>query len=139
MPISRPSFFHFRSIFKGLGRFSSFFEVDFPFFLFFSILRYGILANRTRGCTIAHRQQELKPRNWAPKVTVFYFVYLGLKPLVSLGRIIFERSQLLLTALVGPTSSTHHSSARGGGLDTLFPSFLPLFWVAKCLNSPPKS
>jgi hypothetical protein len=41
--------------------------------------------------------------------------------------------------LAGPTSSTHHSSARGGGLDTLFPSFLPLFWVAKSLNSPPQA
>jgi hypothetical protein len=25
-----------------------------------------------RGRTIAHRQQELKPRNWAPKVAGFY-------------------------------------------------------------------
>jgi hypothetical protein len=38
--------------------------------------------------------------------------------------------------LAGPTLSTHHSSARRGGLDTLFPSFFTLFWVAKCLNSP---
>jgi hypothetical protein len=41
-----------------------------------------------RGRTIAHRQQELKPRNWAPKVAGFYdlvqLVDLGLNALFSL-------------------------------------------------------
>jgi hypothetical protein len=92
-----------------------------------------------RGRTIAHRQQELKPRNWAPKVTVFNFVDLGSKPFVSLGLIVFEYSQELLTGLMDPTASTHHSSARGGGPRGFSPSFFPLFWVAKSLNSPPQS
>jgi hypothetical protein len=42
-------------------------------------------------------------------------------------------------ALVGPTSRTRYSSARGGGLDTLFPLFFTLFWVANSLNSRPKT
>jgi hypothetical protein len=39
----------------------------------------------------------------------------GLEPLVSLGPIAIEYSQLLLTAVGGPTSRTRYSSARGGG------------------------
>jgi hypothetical protein len=42
-------------------------------------------------------------------------------------------------ALAGPTPRTHWSSAKRGGLDTLFTSFFTLFWVAKSLNSPPQA
>jgi hypothetical protein len=123
--------FQFCVIFDPFCRKSPFLRPDFSIFDSFSIPEHGILANRTRGCTIAHRQQELKPRNWAPEVAVFYFVDLGVKALVSLGPVVIEYSRDISLVLMGPTSSTHHSSARGGGLDTLFPSFFPLFWVAK--------
>jgi hypothetical protein len=85
--ILRVHFSAFRPIFTRLGRFWEFSGAIFPVFVIFRTWAHGILANQTRGRTIAHRQQELKPRNWAPKLTVFYFVYLGLKPLVSFGPI----------------------------------------------------
>jgi hypothetical protein len=59
------------------------FRGPFPFFDVSSTLSDGILAPRKRPCTIAHRKQSLKPRNWAPKLTVFIFVYLGLNALFS--------------------------------------------------------
>jgi hypothetical protein len=113
------------------GQFRRFSEAIFPFFAFFPTSTPVFPSNESRGRTIAHRQQELKPRNWPPQLAVFIFVYLGVKALVSFGLMVFEYSQDMLMTLAGPTSSTHHSSARGGGLDTLFPSFFPLFWVAK--------
>jgi hypothetical protein len=122
-----------------LGRFREFSGPIFPFFVVFSIPGDGILAPRMGPCTIGHRKRVLKPRNWAPKLTVFYFVYLGIKPLVSLAPMVFEYSQDMLMTLVGPTHGTHPSTSEGGGLDTLFPSFFTLFWVAKSLNSPPQA
>jgi hypothetical protein len=105
----------------------------------FPTSKHGILDPRSQPCVVAHRQQELKPRNWAPKLAVFIFVDLGLKPLVSLGLILLEYCWELSMALAGPTHGTHLSSARGGGLAALFPYFFLLFWVAKCLNSRPQS
>jgi hypothetical protein len=82
---------------------------------------------------MTHQESIVKPRNWAPKLTAFYFVYLGIKHKPHLTPIVVEYSLQLLTAPVGPTSSTHHSSARGGGPRGSSPSFFPLFWVAKSL------
>jgi hypothetical protein len=67
--ILRRYFSSFWPIFHPFGQFRSFFEVDFPVFVVFSSPRYGILANESGACTMAHRRRELKPRNWAPKVT----------------------------------------------------------------------
>jgi hypothetical protein len=88
---------------------------------------------------MTHQESIVKRANWAPKLNVLIFVDLGLKPLVSFGQIVLEYSQEVFTILVGPTLSTHHSSARGGGPRGSSPSFFPLFWVAKSLNSPPKT
>jgi hypothetical protein len=128
--ILRVHFSAFRLFLGHFGQFQPFLGRDFPFFDFFPTSTHGILANENPSCTIAHPKTLLKPRNWAPKVATFYFVDLGIKALVSFSPMMCEYSQTVLTGLAGPTSSTHHSSAEGGGLDTLFPSFLPLFWVA---------
>jgi hypothetical protein len=53
-------FSSFWAIFAGLGQFWSIFGVHFSFFHFFSIFRYGILAPRTRPCTIGHRKTVLR-------------------------------------------------------------------------------
>jgi hypothetical protein len=131
MAISRGHFSNFSAVLDGFGSFWSIFGRHFSLFRFFWIFRYGILARRIAPCTIGHRKRVLKRANWAPKVATFHFVDLGIKPLVLFTRIVFECSRDISLVLVGPTSSTHHSSARGGGLDTLFPPFFTLFWVAK--------
>ena len=91
--ISRAHFFTFRWIFEDFGGFREFSGVVFPLFAVFSISRYGILAPRPRGCTIAHRQKVFKRANWASELTVLFFVDLGLKSLVLFGRIVCEYSQ----------------------------------------------
>jgi hypothetical protein len=62
--ISGGYFFHFWAIFTRFGQFWSIFGVDFSVFLFFSTFRYGILAPRTRPCTIGHRKQVLRYNVW---------------------------------------------------------------------------
>jgi hypothetical protein len=137
--ILRGPFFYFLAFFDSFRRFSIFWGADFPVCITFSSPRYGILAPRKRPCTIGHRKRVLKRANWAPKVAVFIFVDLGIKPLVLFTRIVLEYLQQVFMALAGPTPRTHWSSAKRGGLDTLFTSFFTLFWVAKSLNSAPKS
>jgi hypothetical protein len=79
----RVPFFHFWWIFVHFGRFHQFWGPDFPFFDTFQMFSDGILANQTRGRTIAHPETLLKPRNWAPELTGFFIlvqvVDLGLK------------------------------------------------------------
>jgi hypothetical protein len=69
----------FRSIFAVFGPFRGFSGPDFPVIDTFPTLNDGILARRRGGCVSAQSKKVLKPRNWAPKVAVFYFVYLGIK------------------------------------------------------------
>jgi hypothetical protein len=129
VPYLRGHFLSFRAIFHSFGRFRQFSGTDFPILMIFPTSTHGILAPRKRPCTIAHAETVFKRANWAPQLTVFIFVDLGIKALVSLGLKDLAVLPRRLTPLVGPTPSTHHSSARGGGLDTLFPLFFPLFWV----------
>jgi hypothetical protein len=121
--ISRASFFHFWTIFTRLGRFWSFSGPDFPVFVVFAIFGDVSHAFQSGPCTIGHSKQVLKPRNWAPKVSFCPACGFAIKSLVSLDRIVFEYSQDMLMTLAGPTPRTRYSSARGGGLDTLFPLF----------------
>jgi hypothetical protein len=67
-------FFGFGSIFTDLGRFRKFLGTDFPLFVVFSIPGDGILANESRGRTIAHPEKVLKRANWAPEVAVLSMV-----------------------------------------------------------------
>jgi hypothetical protein len=129
----------FGPIFHQFSQFRGFLDPIFPVFVIFRSWAHGILARKIAPCTIAHRKTLLKRANWAPQLAVFIFVYLELKPLVSLGPIVGEYGREVFTELVGPTPRTHWSSAKRGGLDTLFTSFFTLFWVAKCLNSRPQS
>jgi hypothetical protein len=73
----------FSAIFHHFGQFQPFLGRDFPFFDFFPTSSHVKPMQPNRGRTIAHRQQELKPRNWAPEVTGFFnfvqLVDLGLK------------------------------------------------------------
>jgi hypothetical protein len=80
---------------------------------------------------MTHQESIVKRANWAPKVAVFIFVDLGLKHKPCLTRIVCEYLRRVSMTLVGPTPSTHHSSARGGGPRGSSPSFSPLFWVAQ--------
>jgi hypothetical protein len=68
--VLRDPFLSFSTIFDRFWRFLTFSGADFSGFVVFSIFGDGILANRTRGCTIAHPETIVKPRNWAPKVTI---------------------------------------------------------------------
>jgi hypothetical protein len=87
VPISRGSFFDFWADFHPFSQFRGFLDPIFLFFAVFSIPRCGILDPRSQPCVVAHPEQELKRANWAPKVTIFIFVYLGIKPLVSFSPI----------------------------------------------------
>jgi hypothetical protein len=71
----------------------------FPFFAFFPTSTPVFPSNESRGRTIAHRQQELKPRNWAPEVTGFG----GFVQLVDLA---FNPVPALLKSIPDPPVST---------------------------------
>jgi hypothetical protein len=115
--ILRGPFFYFLAFFDSFRRFSIFWGADFPVCITFSSPRYGILAPRKRPCTIGHRKRVLKRANWAPKVAVFIFVDLGIKPLVLFTRIVLEYlQQVFILVLTG--------RVRRGGDST---HFLPLF------------
>ena len=62
--VSRGLFFTFRAIFHPFAQFRPFFYPDFSFFRFFSIFRYGILANECRPCVVGHPKQELAYNVW---------------------------------------------------------------------------
>jgi hypothetical protein len=58
MPILGATFFTFWSIFACFGQFRFIFRADFSLFGTFPISRYGILAQKMRPCTLAHRGRE---------------------------------------------------------------------------------
>jgi hypothetical protein len=51
---------HFRRIFEDFGQFRPFFGPDFPVLIVFPTSEHGILARKSRGCTIGHRRIVLK-------------------------------------------------------------------------------
>jgi hypothetical protein len=129
----------FGRFFLVLDNFDSFRGLIFPFWSF-SQLRDTVYSQAEPSDDVLPIQKRLSsPAIGPPSLPVCPNCGFGTKLLISFGRIVVEHCLGLLTALVGPTSSTHHSSARGGGPRGFSPSFFPLFWVAKCLNSPPKS
>jgi hypothetical protein len=83
--IGRGYFSSFRAIFPGFSQFRGFLAPHFLIFDTFQSPRHGILAPRMPPCVVAHRQQELKPRNWAPKVSFCPGCGLRIKCLVLLG------------------------------------------------------
>jgi hypothetical protein len=64
--------------------------------MIFPTSKHGILDPRSQPCVVAHPEQELKPRNWAPELTGFF--------------ILVQVVDLALNALfcwVGSSLSTH--------------------------------